>query len=96
MSVHLSAFVNFQNIFIRYRSRHRTLELSVMATEKVSTTMFFPVKKIFLWNKNLNKLYKCLLKTYTLNTYSTQVSFHVAVWPLWLRWHNLHLSLHVS
>ena len=41
MSVHLSDFVDFVNIFIRYRSRLRTSEISVMATEMVSTTEFF-------------------------------------------------------
>ena len=40
MSVHLSAFVDFMNMFIRYRSRYHTAELSVMATEMISTTFF--------------------------------------------------------
>ena len=40
MSVDLSGFADFINIFLRYRSRHRTSELSVMATEMVSTTVF--------------------------------------------------------
>ena len=38
--MHVSAFVDFVNMFIRYRSRHHTLELSVMASEIVSTTLF--------------------------------------------------------
>ena len=67
MSVHLSAFVDFVNIIIRYRSRHQMSELSVMANEMVST-VFFPVKKLFLQNKNLIKFHKCLLKAYTLYT----------------------------
>ena len=29
MSVHLFAFVDFVNIFIRYKSRHHTSELSI-------------------------------------------------------------------
>ena len=41
MSVHLSAFVGVVNTFIRYRARHSTSELSVMATEMVSSTGFF-------------------------------------------------------
>ena len=40
MPVHLSDFVDFVNMFIRYRSRHHTSELSVMATKMVSTTFF--------------------------------------------------------
>ena len=39
-SVHLSAFLDFLNIFIRYRSKQRILELLVMATEMVSITVF--------------------------------------------------------
>ena len=61
MLVHLSTFVDFVNIFIRYRSKQRTSELSVMATKMVSTTVFFPVKKLFLQNENLNKFRTCLL-----------------------------------
>ena len=32
-----------------------------MATKMVSTTVFFPVKKLFLQNENLNKFRTCLL-----------------------------------
>ena len=40
-----------------------------MATKMVSTTVFLPVKKLFLRNENLNKFRKCLLKAYTLSTF---------------------------
>ena len=39
-SVHLSAFLDFVNIFIRYRSKQRTSELPLMATEMVSITVY--------------------------------------------------------
>ena len=55
MSVHLSDFVDFVNIFIKYRSKQRQSELSVMATKMVSTTVFFLAKKLILGNKNLIK-----------------------------------------
>ena len=48
MSVDLSAFVDFINKFIRYKSKQRTSELLVMATEIVSTTVFSLVKKYIL------------------------------------------------
>ena len=48
MCVHLSAILDFVNIFIRYRSRHRISELSVMATEMVSIRFFFSGKEITL------------------------------------------------
>ena len=35
-----------------------------------------------------------LYSSYLIN--SMQVSFHAVIWPVWLIWHNLHLSLHVS
>ena len=41
ISVHLSAFADFINIFIRYRSKQCTSGLSVMAAKMVSTTVFF-------------------------------------------------------
>ena len=41
MSVHLSDFVGFVKIFIRYRSKQCTSELSVMTTKMVSTMGFF-------------------------------------------------------
>ena len=40
MSVHLSDFAGFVKIFIRYRSKQCTSELSVMTTKMVSTTVF--------------------------------------------------------
>ena len=69
MSVHLSALIDFVDIFIKYRSKQSTSELSLMVTEMVSTTFFFPIKKLFLWNKNLNKFHRCLFKTYNLHTF---------------------------
>ena len=41
MSVHLSDFVGFVKIFIRYWSKQCTSELSVMTTKMVSTMVFF-------------------------------------------------------
>ena len=41
MSVHLSDFVGFVKILIRYRSKQCTSELSVMTTKMVSNTVFF-------------------------------------------------------
>ena len=55
MSVHLSDFVDFVNIFIKYRSKQHQSELSVMATKMVSTTVFFLAKKLILGNENLIK-----------------------------------------
>ena len=46
-SVHLSAFVDFANIFIRYRSKQSTSQLSLIPTEMVSTMVFF-----FSYKKN--------------------------------------------
>ena len=66
MSVHLSNFVDFGNIFIRYSSKQRTSELSLTATKMISAVVFFLVKKLFLRNINLDKFRKCLLKAYTL------------------------------
>ena len=52
-----------------------------MATEIVSTLVFFPVKKLFLLNKNLSKFQKMFAQSlhsaYLLNM--VQVSFHVLV-----------------
>ena len=39
-----------------------TSELSLMSIEMISTTGFFPRKKLFLRNENLNK-FCCFLKT---------------------------------
>ena len=39
--VHLPAFIDFANVFIRYRSKQSISELSLIATEVVSTTDFF-------------------------------------------------------
>ena len=63
MSVHLSDFADFLNIFIRYRSKQSTSKLSVMATRMVLRPVFFLIKKSFLLNENDNKLSKCFLKT---------------------------------
>ena len=63
MSVHLSDFADFLNIFIRYRSKQSTSKLSVMATRMVLSPVFFLIKKSFLLNENDNKLSKCFLKT---------------------------------
>ena len=63
--MHLSATVDFANIFIRYRYTQSTSELSLIVTEMVSTTGFFSIKKLFLLNES----------AYFLN--SMQISFHV-------------------
>ena len=76
LSMHLSAFVDFSNIFIRYRTKQGTSELSIMATDMVSTMALFPIKKLFLRNENLNKFCRCLLKSYSLYT---SISFHVVL-----------------
>ena len=47
MFLYLSAFIDFVNMFIRYRLRHHTSEILVMATEMVST-VFFSCKEIIL------------------------------------------------
>ena len=80
MSVHLSAFVDFVNIFIRYRSKQRTLELPAMATKMVSTTLFYQKRNFFCGTKiSINFVNVCssLHSLYFLN--SIQVSFQVAV-----------------
>ena len=46
-SVHLPAFVDFANIFLRYRSKQSTPEVSLIATEMASTMVFF-YKEIIL------------------------------------------------
>ena len=61
--MHLYAFVDYVNIFITYRSKQSTSELSLMVTEMVSTTVFFPIKKPLLRNKNLDKFCRCYSKT---------------------------------
>ena len=71
MSVHLSASVDFVNIFIRYRSRHLISEISVMVTEMFSTSGFSCKKKLFLRNENLNKFHKCLFKVGITNLWIT-------------------------
>ena len=59
MSVHLSDFVDFINIFIKYRSKQRTLKLSVMATKMVSTMDLFLIKKLF-FIFYVSKFFSCL------------------------------------
>ena len=55
----------------------------LMATEMVSTTVFFPIKKLFLRNEKLNKMRRCLLKNYTAYFLkSIQVSFQAAFFKL--------------
>ena len=65
--VHLSAFLDFVNIFIRYRPKQRTCDGFHYG--------FFPIKKLFLQNENLNKFRKCLLKAYILQTFKFDTSF---------------------
>ena len=65
-SVHLFTFLDFINIFIRYRPRQCISELPVMATEMVSITVFSNKE---LFNRNLNKFHRCLLKTYVLHAF---------------------------
>ena len=64
--LHLFAFVDFGNMFVRHRSKQSTSELSVIATEMVSTTVFFPIKKL-LQNEYLNTFCRCLVKTHNLH-----------------------------
>ena len=76
MSFHLSDFAYFVNTFIRYRSKQRTSELSVIVTKMV---WFYSRKEIF-FAENLNKFHKCLLKAYTLYFLnSIQVSIYVVL-----------------
>ena len=58
ISVHLSAFLDFVKIFIRYRPKQRTRDGFHYG--------FFPIKKLFLQNENLNKFRQCLFKAYIL------------------------------
>ena len=59
ISVHLSVVIDFASIFIRYTSKQSFSKLSLIATEMISTTVFFHIKKLFLQNENLNKFYRC-------------------------------------
>ena len=69
MSVSLSAYVDFVSIFVRYRSKQRTLELLAMPTKMVSTMVFFHFKKFFMRDENPVKFHKCLFKAYTHYTF---------------------------
>ena len=73
-------------------SKKCTLEVSVMATELVSSTILFATLKSFCWNKNLNLFHRYLLKAlYLLKAYFSnliRVSFHVVVWRVCLMLHN--------
>ena len=69
MSVHLSACIDFVNMFIRYRSKQHILELLAMPTNMASTMVFFPLKKYFWRSENLDQFRKCLLKAYTHYTF---------------------------
>ena len=94
--MYLSAFVDFINVFIRYRSKPRTSELSAMAAKMVSTKVFFPQINYSCATKiSINSVnFAQSLHSHFLN--SIRVSFHVIVWPVWLIRDNLHLPLHVS
>ena len=73
MSVHLSAFVDIVNIFIRYRSRHLISEISVMVTEMVSTSVFSCKKNHSCGMKiSINFINVCSKSTlYILNKFDT-------------------------
>ena len=86
LSVHLSAFVD---IFIRYKSRHPTLELSVMGTEMVSTTAFFHGRKLFLRNE-ISIDFRNLCSKPTLWILNKFVKVFFSCRPVWSRWYNLH------
>ena len=58
-SFYLSKFLKY--IYIRYRSKQCTLELSVMATVLVFTTILFPANESFLWNENLYTFHRYLI-----------------------------------
>ena len=51
MSVHLSDFADFLNIFTRYRSKQSTSKLSVMATRMVLSPVFSSLRNHFCWTK---------------------------------------------
>ena len=51
MSLHLSDFADFLNIFIRYRSKQSTSKLSVMATRMVLSPVFSSLRNHFCWTK---------------------------------------------
>ena len=69
ISVDLSAFSDFVNVFIRYRSKKNTSQLSLMVTEMVFTMVFFPIIKLFLQNEKFNKFCRCFLKNYNLHNF---------------------------
>ena len=70
-SVRHSAFVDFVDIFIGYRSKQCTWKPSVMATELIRMWISFSTKKLFLRNENLNIFSWYLLKTYAVHTFYT-------------------------
>ena len=59
-------------------SKQCTLEVSVMATELVSSTILFPTKKYFL-NENVNTVHSLLKALPCILFKFYQVSFHVVV-----------------
>ena len=70
-------------------SKKYTLEVSVMATELVSSTILFPTKKLCSWIKNVNTLHRYLFKALLCILFKfDQVSFYVVVWPVWLMLHS--------
>ena len=73
--MYLSAFVDFEDIFVRYSSKQSKSEWSLMVTEMVSTTVFSPKKKSFSRNKSLNKFGRCLYKNYALHTSQIRYRF---------------------
>ena len=83
-------------------SKQCTLEVSVMATELVSSRILFPTKKLCLWNENVNTFHRYLLKALLCILFKfDQVSFHAVVWRVWLMLHDFvpalaYLPLHVS
>ena len=70
-------------------SKQCTLEVSVIATELVPSTILFPAKKLWLLNENVNTFHRYLLKALLCILFKfDQVSFLVVVWPVWLMLHN--------
>ena len=70
-------------------SKQCTLEVSVIATDLVPSTILFPAKKLWLLNENVNTFHRYLLKALLCILFKfDQVSFLVVVWPVWLMLHN--------
>ena len=74
-------------------SKQCTLEVSVIATELVSSTILFPTKKC-LWNENVKTFQRYLFKALLCILFKlNEVSFHTLVWPVWLMLHNFVIIL---